>query len=599
MAKKKMTHQPKDHKQEAAQPPIGEAKATTIAMDEASEKLKSLNAMLVKETVERRQQIDSLVRDKETILKEFGLEKAKLESEVSRFGEECVGLELEKGVFCVFVETQIGEMGVRFDGLVREKVEIERVKREREVELGFVKREVSELRGRVEKERDEMSLVCEERDLLRKDFDGLVVESDGLRLKVKEAEKKEGLMVELVEKMKLKCDGLVEEKGRTVEELKREKVSVERNLVESEGLIENLKREIRQIGREKNEIASVKSELEVQNGVLEKELGQKNEIVLDLNGEVDLYRAKILDLEKFIGERIKEMEMENESLKREKEQNIEILQSQLSERKLALEVAAMESKDNQQRIEELIREKNETEELKVRNDMFALRNSCRDEEEKCKQLLSEVNKYKDGLESIRLQRNEAQKAFDEERKNMERLMLVVSEREKKIEEITEELKNLRSEHGNLLEITKVAESRLESLAGERDTVKKSLLEAESKLNELKAKVESAGLNSERALTMLKKTASLVSSSNGIDGKKQVSAKDRKLENEVQSFEAELKAIQSAFTNKDKTVEEMKKQLELMKNSVEEARKKKGFWTLITSATTILAAASVAYIAKGR
>ena len=47
------------------------------------------------------------------------------------------------------------------------------------------------IRGRFEKERDHMSLVCQERDLTRKDFDGLVVEANGLRLKVKEAEKKE------------------------------------------------------------------------------------------------------------------------------------------------------------------------------------------------------------------------------------------------------------------------------------------------------------------------------------------------------------------------------------------------------------------------
>ena len=64
-------------------------------------------------------------------------------------------------------------------------VEIERVNREREI------KRVCLIRGRFEKERDHMSLVCQERDLTRKDFDGLVVEANGLRLKVKEAEKKE------------------------------------------------------------------------------------------------------------------------------------------------------------------------------------------------------------------------------------------------------------------------------------------------------------------------------------------------------------------------------------------------------------------------
>ena len=55
------------------------------------------------------------------------LKKAKLESEVSWFCVRVLGWSSKRMFFCVFVETQMGEM----------RVEIERVKWEREVELRF------------------------------------------------------------------------------------------------------------------------------------------------------------------------------------------------------------------------------------------------------------------------------------------------------------------------------------------------------------------------------------------------------------------------------------------------------------------------------
>ena len=54
-----------------------------------------------------------------------------------------------------------------------------------------MKREVGELTGRVERKRDQMSLVFQKRDLLRKDFNGLVFEVDGLRLKEKEVKQQQ------------------------------------------------------------------------------------------------------------------------------------------------------------------------------------------------------------------------------------------------------------------------------------------------------------------------------------------------------------------------------------------------------------------------
>lgn len=632
MAKKKLTHQPKDSKQEPLQNPnhkpdqitepvtIATTTVPMAAMENPSDKLerlKSLNALLLKETVEKRQQMETLVQAKEALEAELirsTQEKRALETELARAGEESVGLEVEKVVLRDFVETQVAQMG---DG-------VERVKSEKEVEIGFLKREVSKLMGSLENERDMVSRVCRERDDLKRDFDSLVKEANGLKEKVVDTEKRERLVKEEVEKLKMQCKGLMEERierESAVEALKREKVLAERKLVESEKLIEDLKSRTERIANEKNESEREKSELEVRIGVLEKEVGEKNEIVLDLRREVEELRAKILESEKFIGESMKEMEREIESLKEENEEkkrSMEKLQLQFDEVDMALKMAIMEINDKELRIEELVRKKNEIEEVSVnqkneivklhnevgelRDALFALRTSSRDQEEKNNQLFSEVSSHKDALDRVTLQRNEAQKGFGEERKNVESLKLVISEKEKRIEEITKEWRILKNENEKLLEKTKATESRLESLVKERDTSQKSLLEVQSRMEEWKAKVESAGINSERALAMLKKTAAMVSpsqSEQGTNGKKEVLINERKLEEEDQPYVAELEAIQNAFKNKEKMVEDMKQQVEYLKRSAAEARKQKSFWTLFTSATTVFAAATVAYVAKGR
>ena len=55
-----------------------------------------------------------------------------------------VVLEFEKIVICAFWESQMGEMCFGFDGLVREKVEFEKMKCVREGEIVFLKRKRDE-----------------------------------------------------------------------------------------------------------------------------------------------------------------------------------------------------------------------------------------------------------------------------------------------------------------------------------------------------------------------------------------------------------------------------------------------------------------------
>ena len=182
-------------------------------------------------------------------------------------------------------------------------------------------------------------------------------------------------------------------------------------------------------------------------------------------------------------------------------------------------------------------------------------------------------------------------------KNME---IVVSEMEQRIEGTVEELGRVRNERENLIERNKAVESHVEDLVKEKDLVHKSLVEAQRRINELKAKMESASINSERALSMVRSTAALVCDSrDDRDGKEEVIINGQKLEEEIEPYAAELDAIRNAFKNKEKIVEDTKKQVEFLQNSVANANKRKSFWTVVSSATTIFAAASVAYVARGR
>ncbi|GLT64469.1 hypothetical protein SLA2020_369600 [Shorea laevis] len=558
MAKKKVTRQADDHKEEAAQPQEQSQTHQAKAMDEPSEKLqnlRSLNSLLLKETFERRQQVESLEQAKQALEAELtrsGMEKKALEAELTWVSEEGFGLELEKSVVCAFWETQMVEMAVEFDGLVREKGEIEKIKCEREAEIGFLKKEANELVANLENDRGRLSRVCRERDLLKTEVDGLVQEANGLRKNVVEMEKKDKKTVEEFKKLKVECEGLLKEKLETekvVKVLKREKESVQGNLEQSVRVVSSLTSEIEGVMRAKSEVERERTVQEVKIGELEKEVRELNGTVMSLRQEEEVLRAKVLESEKMIGEAMdkeKEMVMEINVLveeKREKEQNIEELKDQ---------------RDSVQRI------------------LIWLARNQRGEEEKNKQLVFEAGRFRDAFDRLTLERDKVQKGFDEEKKKVKSMEVVVLEKEKRIEETVEELGQMRSERENLIERNKAIESRVEVLVKEKDLVQKNLVESQQN------------------------TAALVChSSDDRYSKEEVVINEQKLEEQIQPYAVELDTIKNAFRNKEKMIEDMKKQLDFLQNSVAEAHKRKSFWTFVSSATTIVAAASVAYVARGR
>ncbi|XVF42053.1 hypothetical protein PTKIN_Ptkin01aG0329200 [Pterospermum kingtungense] len=647
MAKKKLTHQSNDIEQ---QNPVKEthnpAKNSTFAkssnplsrqssMEDPNEKLqslKSLNSLLVKEAFERRQQIESLVQDKEALESEV----KQLEDTVS---EKNVILEFQNGVLSIYMETQMKEMGV-----------------DKEMAIGALKSKVNGLVGSLENESKRLSLVCQERDSARNDIELQVKEVSLMKDKLMEMEKNERKLVEEVRKLKVEYDRLVGEK----EELEKmmilgvkEKDLLQRNF---EGIVkelENLRRQIEKVKREKKEIEMEKDEQKVKIDAMEKDIQKMDEVISSLRKEEKILQSKVFELEKICGEamdREAERAIEIGALveeKRAKERSIERLMEEKDSISRSLEVTMVESEDRQRRIdklleesdavrrslemnekelkgmqkkiEELLGDKNEIEKVKVslenenvelhkevselRSVVLVLQEACSDHEKKNKELISEFSRLRDSFDLVKLERDDALKELDEEKQNGVNLRLKVSEMEKVLKKTSEELAQKRTERQNLIKEKEELESHFESITEDKNKFEKDLLEAKRSFNDLRAKMESTSINYERALTLLKHTATLLCQSKDENDQKlkeeEASIAEQKLEDEIEPYAAELEAIKRAFMNKETAAQNLKQKADSMEKSMVEAQKKKNFWTLLSSATTLLAAVSIAYAARGR
>ncbi|TYJ24026.1 hypothetical protein E1A91_A08G233000v1 [Gossypium mustelinum] len=643
MVKKKVTHQSNDPKQRNPSQEIHDpAKDSTFtkasnplsrqsSMEDPKEKLqnlKSLNSLLVKEAFESRQQIDSLVQAKEALEVEL-IERKKLEAEES---EKNVSVELQNGLVSVYMVNQMKELGV-----------------ERETVIGALKNKVSGLIGSLEEERKMLSLVCEERDLVRNDFELQVNEGKLMKEKLTEMEGNERKFVEEIGKLKVEYDRLVWEK----EELEKVKSSMvkdrnllEKNMTDMAGEVEHLRRENEKVVREKKEIEIEKNEQRVKIDEMEKEM---SEVILSFRKEDGVLRSKIFELEKNCGEamdREAERAIEIGALveeKRAKERSIEKLMEEKDFISRSLEAIMVESEDRQRRIEKLLEESDanrralemnekelrdmhkkikellgdkteiekdkihgENENIKLHNEVSELRNivhrlqeECLDHQKKKDELVSEVSRFKALVDQITLERDNALKGFDKEKHNGVNLRSKVSEMENMLKKTEEELARKRTEWQNLIEEKKEMGSHIGSLAEDKDRLYLELLETKRSFNDLRAKMESTTINYERALTLLKNTASLLCQSKDEKSPEEAAIAEQKLEDENELYAMELEAIKKAFKNKETVAQDLKQKVELMEKSMVEAQKKKSFWTLVSSATTLLAAITVAYAARGR
>lgn len=378
---------------------------------------------------------------------------------------------------------------------------------------------------------------------------------------------------------------------------------------ESLTVIETLKDKIESVTRDKSEIENLNKVQETKIHALELEVKQLNK---HLDNKEELLRLNAVQLEEKVG-LVLQNEEQISALLREKndiEKSFEILTEQKDSVCRVLDQVERELKVKQHDLYEAIRLSDAIEQVKVnceseivelRGEVNRLKVSCENLQEENKKLYSQVKEYGSAVDEAVLEKENIKKGFDEEKKRVEELELLIVGTKEAVAKSDAELGLVRSERDKLIEKEKKLEGNVNVLRKENDALQGMLLEARKETENLSAKVQVWCNNSNKALAMLKATAAVVvcQQQNKDKGEEVVVSDEKLVEEEIQSYEQELDAIKKAFKSKDEMVDDMKQQLATLNKSVVEAHKSKSLWTVISSATTIFAAVLAAYVAKGR
>ncbi|KAD7117554.1 hypothetical protein R6Q59_005812 [Mikania micrantha] len=612
--------------------------------DAASEKLhslKSLNSMLLKETVERRQQVDSLTQVNKSLESELNKCKSDndlLKSELNGLSERVTELEIEKGVASrcvaekmaemaevnrrerVVMEDKIGGLESDFNRVIEEKCAIERVKKEKESEIGDLNSRLVAIEGEIGEEKFILSRVSEERDAIRAQLEDQIRIENGLRLKLDEAEKKEAAILENLRKIKVDYDGLVNEKAlveRKMVMILREKDSTERKLSESNGLIDDLKMDINKITEKKMVIEHDRDLQEKKKNELQVLVDGLNELVHKLQeGRTQLVK-EVAELEKKCvvssGEEAR-ARAEIEILMKEKQEiqaGIERLTEEKSLVAKDLNDALKSLRHQNLTIDRLGKEKKkindaknqaETDIIKFKEQVEEFKNTVKTLEklriaqtDKIKQLESENSHNIAAFDQATKERNNAQGSLDGEKHKVKNLSESISKLEKDIVDTQKMLSKMQQDNEKLVAQKKDLETIHAVLENEILVIKKSLSESRKEHDDTKGKLRLSEANMRKILKILK-NASLICNSK--EDENMGFNQETNFEEEIKHHAIEVEAIKKAFKDKESIVDEMKQQLELLKVRVAKADKGKSFWTMVSSATTMLAAVSLAYVARG-
>ncbi|KAK9116341.1 hypothetical protein Sjap_015288 [Stephania japonica] len=424
---------------------------------------------------------------------------------------------------------------------------------ERSMAMVFLVEEVEQLRERVSRVEEEKG---REVGLMR-------IEIEGLRRNVRDLEMAHetadgAIRRSREEELRLKgeMEGVVKEKREQDLEICELKKAVDLLSIdlgrERKGfeVVTRERDEIRKcVDVEKEELRGLRARLHEQ--------GQRNEVVEEELGRVHA------EMRGLVEER-KEREIAFESLRTEKL----LLECKLVESSSSIE-------DLRGDIVEVEREKGEIEAEKAKQELGIV--ESQGEVVQLQATLSALKEKENGLCS---------KIYELRKSNAEAL---------------EKQELLRLDFGILVEEKREAEKNVKLLLDEKDLITRSLVSALLQLEEQKrredgivhekAEIEQKSTKQEFELLELSRLQDSVSAledlckSHAEEGLNLVGPK--------------LDAIKKTFMSKDEKEEELMKELEVMKNSLKEVHQKKSFWTLMSSATTIVAAASLAYVCSVR
>ncbi|KAL4579846.1 hypothetical protein LXL04_016014 [Taraxacum kok-saghyz] len=534
--------------------------------DAASEKLdslKSLNAMLLKETVERRHQVDSLTQTNSSLESELNRcksDKVSLESEFSGLTERAMMLEIEKESASRFVALQLDEMTnvnrreraaleEKIEGLVREmnrvseeKNAIEEEKNKKESEIGSLNGRLNSLVTQVGEEKFAFSKVCEERDGIKAQLHDRIQYEKGLRSKLTEAEKREAEITENSLKVKAAYVDLVEEKkltDRKVDSILKDKDLVEMNLAESNRLVDVLKRDIEKMMKEKMETDDDRDVQERKKNELHASVHNLNELVYKLKKGEEQLVTKVADLEKkhaMDSEKEAKMSIEIDVLVKEKQEIEAGIQKLTQEKSLVskdLNEALKMIEHQKLTINQMLEEKTKITEqsAKFKNTIATLENSNKVQVNKIKQLETEISNHKAAFDKARAN-------LDEEKLKLKNSNEKISKMDKSIEETRKKLSKMTTES--------------EKLVAEKNKLAESLAKTRKEHDDTKAKLKLSEAKKNQILKILKAT-NIISSSK----------EDDHIDQEIKKHATEVEAVKKAIKDKESLVEEQKKQLELL------------------------------------
>ncbi|KAG2272913.1 hypothetical protein Bca52824_067468 [Brassica carinata] len=371
--------------------------------------------------------------------------------------------------------------------------------------------------------RGELDQVRDENLGLRMEL-GLVMDYVGCRFR------EMGVGVERVVRDRDVIKGVFELQSEELNKLKESVVVlVEERMVREEERIE-MEKAMEEKEEEIEGLRSEKNEMEIE---LERKLGEVSDAVESLRKEEKALRGVVVRLEKNL----------DESVEKERVMMVQI------------GVIGKEKMVKESELERLNKEKSS-----VEKQMVMVSVQCLDKEKLIDQLCREKVELEERVFSGEAKRVELSRKVDE-------LERAVAALQKDCVDRTETNEKLQCKVGELRDALEQVERK--GYPGK---------EASRAHKAIDALIESAGTDAKRSLVMLKRAASAVSHSD---------SEQQKQENGAESYALELESIEKAFKNKESIIEEMKKEAESMKQSTEEAHKKKSFWTVVSSVTTIL------------
>ncbi|XP_010422666.1 PREDICTED: LOW QUALITY PROTEIN: myosin-4-like [Camelina sativa] len=360
--------------------------------------------------------------------------------------------------------------------------------------------------------------------------------------------------------------------------------------------------EVERLMREKSdgevEIRVLKGKINELTGKVEMDKEQLRKVCderdLIKNGS-DRLKEKESNLEKVIAK----LKSENDKLVKEREVREELIQV-VNKEKISLEKTVDEGKKEveglKSEIKALLSEKNDMESVKIKQKgeieelkkkVYVLQKDCDDQTKINDKLSCKVGQLNNSLAQVELKREEADKALVEEKRHVEDLKVVVLKSEKTTETATTE--DLEIEGQSLLTAMNDLESQCESLKSEKAILQEKRVQLKEAMGALKTKVEAAGMDAERNLAMLKRTASVLCELESREDR--LTGEQQKRENGKESYAVELESMEKAFRNKVYIIEEMKKEAVVMKQATEAARNMRNFWIQLSAILAIFGAAS--------